>query len=84
MRRNRSELGLRVHSPLGPCGLHAAFLRFADGVPRGASEVVEHHNALSDSLACAGIVLDLARRSGARSMAELTAHYGVRLQRATL
>ncbi|WP_270451933.1 3'-5' exonuclease [Kocuria marina] len=48
------------------------------------AEVVEHHNALSDSLACAGIVLDLARRSGARSMAELTAHYGVRLQHATL
>ncbi|RKQ36637.1 3'-5' exonuclease [Kocuria tytonis] len=48
------------------------------------AEVVDHHNALSDSLACAGIVLDLARRSGARSMAELTAHYGVRMQRAEL
>ncbi|MDO4918553.1 3'-5' exonuclease [Kocuria sp.] len=48
------------------------------------AEVVEHHNALSDSLACAGIVLDLARRSGAQTMPELGAHYGVRIQRAEL
>ena len=48
------------------------------------AEVQEHHNALSDALACAGIVLDLAGRSGAQSMAELAAHYGVRLQRAAL
>lgn len=48
------------------------------------AEVRDHHNALSDSLACAGIVLDLARRSGAESMAELVSHYGVRMQRADL
>lgn len=45
------------------------------------AEVEDHHNALSDALACAQIVLDVARRSGAGSMAELTAHYGVRMQR---
>ena len=48
------------------------------------AEVRDHHNALSDSLACAGIVLDLARRTGAADMAELTSHYGVRMHRADL
>ncbi|MDN5630603.1 3'-5' exonuclease [Glutamicibacter protophormiae] len=48
------------------------------------AEVQDHHNALSDALACAGIVRDLARRSGADSMAELAAHYGVRMQRGEL
>jgi len=48
------------------------------------AEVEDHHNALSDALACAGIVLDLARRSGADTMPDLAAHYGVRLQRALL
>ena len=48
------------------------------------AEVQDHHNALSDALACAGIALDLARRSGAADMAELTAHYGVAVQRAEL
>lgn len=38
-----------------------------------------HHNALADAQACAGIVLDLARRSAADSMEELAAHYGVRI-----
>ena len=48
------------------------------------AEVQDHHNALSDALACAGIVLDLARRSGAADLTELASHYGVAVQRAEL
>lgn len=43
-----------------------------------------HHNALADAQACAGIVLDLARRSAAESMEELAAHYGHKILSATL
>lgn len=38
-----------------------------------------HHNALADAQACAGIVMDLAHRSAADSMAELAAHYGTKI-----
>ncbi|WP_016995656.1 3'-5' exonuclease [Kocuria atrinae] len=43
-----------------------------------------HHNALADAQACAGIVMDLARRSAADSMEELTAHYGNKILSAEL
>lgn len=43
-----------------------------------------HHNALADAQACAGIVLDLARRSAADSMEELAAHYGNKILSAEL
>ena len=43
-----------------------------------------HHNALADAQACAGIVLDLAARSGVTSMAELATHYGTGIHSAHL
>ena len=43
-----------------------------------------HHNALADAQACAGIVMDLARRSAAGSMEELAAHYGTKILSANL
>ena len=44
-------------------------------------ELEHHHDALCDATACAQIVLDLAARSGANSMGELTAHYGTDISR---
>lgn len=44
-------------------------------------ELEHHHDALCDAAACAQIVLDLATRSGADSMRELTAHYGTGISR---
>ena len=44
-------------------------------------QLEHHHDALCDATACAQIVLDLAARSGADSMRELTAHYGTGIGR---
>lgn len=47
-------------------------------------DLQNHHNALADAHACAGIMLDLAARSGATTMEELTGHYGTKIYRAHL
>lgn len=44
-------------------------------------ELEHHHDALCDAAACAQIVLDLAARSGADSMGELTSYYGTGISR---
>lgn len=46
--------------------------------------LTNHHNALADAQACAGIVMDLAQRSAAESMEELAAHYGTKIYSARL
>ncbi|MEX5298840.1 3'-5' exonuclease [Kocuria sp. CPCC 205292] len=48
----------------------------AAGVP-----LRRHHDALEDARACAGIVLDLVRRAGARSVRELLAGAGLDVRR---
>ena len=40
-----------------------------------------HHEATSDAVACAHIMIDAARRAGAESLDDLTAHLGLRMGR---
>lgn len=42
-----------------------------------------HHDALADAEACAWIVIDVAKRHGARTLAELTTTVGTRIARLT-
>ncbi|MDJ0357165.1 exonuclease domain-containing protein [Paenarthrobacter sp. PH39-S1] len=53
------------------------FVAEAAGVP-----LVNHHDAVEDARACAGIMVDIARRNGAGSVAELFAVHKLRLPRA--